>query len=172
MKWWLIFIILIIAIVLFYYSEKRSGFASPIMGGGELFDDNLNLRSFFDSSVVGGYEHENINNMDDLNDYYKNVRETQEQLDPSVKNKTIIQLHSADWCKYCQLMKKPWIKLRKAAPKKKELENYVILQVDHDRDNAKGIKYIPTIVKHKPNGEIDIYSGKKNYKELYSWVIS
>jgi len=179
----IILFILLLAIVVYIllsYLNKRRGVKSERIPDktkvlattieesvDEMFDNTI--RGVFDA-VVGGDESEAAPS--NLNEYYADLRKMQEKLDPSIKNKIIVQLHYADWCKFCIMIKPAWIKLRKSAGAKEntEFSNYVFLQVDHDKVKAPGIKTIPTVVKQMPDGSMSLYSGNKTYSDLVAWV--
>lgn len=170
MGWWLILIILVIAIAIFFYTQRSR---NAVKGGGDVKTQETieNLRDMFDSAVriEGGSEGKNDQEL--ISDWYTQFRKDQESLDDSVKNKTIIQLHHTDWCKFCQEIKKPWVKLRRSAPKNPRLENYVLLQVDNDKQRVPGVNIVPTLVKYRPDGTIDFYNGKKTFNDIFNWIV-
>lgn len=118
--------------------------------------------------VSGGVEPSNL--YQSLDEYYTDFRQQQQSIDPTIKNKTIIRLHYTDWCKYCKEIKPSWIKLRRSVGQTSN--NLVLMQTDHSKEPVPSITIVPTLVKHKPNGEIDIYNGKKTYSSINEWIHS
>lgn len=100
----------------------------------------------------------------ELTEYYNALRDKLTDFDSNTSNMFILQLHAADWCKYCQLIKEPWQEATKDLPKSKFIVNVL------DHAHSKGVRLIPTIVLQTPDKQIHIYDGKKKMEDILSWI--
>ena len=108
-------------------------------------------------------------NDDPLNSHYKKLREKLELYDSTIKNKTIVQLHYADWCKYCREMKPAWEQTVETLLADKS-NHYLISTLDHNDCKPDGVKTIPLIVKYTPNHTLSRYHGPKKSSDILAWI--
>lgn len=175
----LIFII-IVWLVVSYLSDRANTNDDQNSDTISNNDENIttdSTRMLFEGSIFGGSEKniksdksDNSDHPDSLVEYYNLLRERMENHDETIKDKTIVQLHYADWCMYCKKIKPIWQKLKRSAPHNPKLKHIKLVQLDQDTCVVPGIKTIPTLIKQTPDGKINKFSGEKNYRELFEWI--
>lgn len=115
--------------------------------------------------------------------HYKKIA----QRNPDAKNKIIVQLHSTDWCKFCQKMKPIWEKATlRITNDPKFSDKFLFLEQNQDECNSPGIKTVPAIFKfidgendslcsqndQHPQPVLKKYENVYDVDELYNWILS
>lgn len=107
-------------------------------------------------SITGGSE-------PTTEDWARNSRIDFETNDPTLKNKTIHVYYYAPWCPYCVLFQ-PVINEAAAAT------GIRFQMVNRDNGKIPGVKYVPSVIKIRPNGTIEVYKDEKTTTALSTWL--
>ena len=99
-----------------------------------------------------------------------------EKTDPPetfVPNSNHIVLVYADWCGHCQKFKPEWRKFRRMArndPKIRTSELDVEDKVNTTMIKSMGVATFPTVIKIKPSGDRQTYTGDRSSVDLLRWA--
>ena len=85
----------------------------------------------------------------------------------------------ANWCKYCQLLKPEWAKLKNMIPKDRvqfieieESEAAKRAQFERKSKTTLNVNGYPTIFKIHTNKPVEYYTGPRNAQAMRSWIFA
>lgn len=84
--------------------------------------------------------------------------------------RTIVELHYADWCPHCQVMKPIWQQTK--ANINSRYPDILFREIDEQKTPTPGISGIPTIRLINQSGKTYKYPGGPNAEKLQAWILA